>query len=66
MNSEDAAVLYNLACFFAQAGESDRAFECLRTCIAGGYSHRQWVENDSDLDPIRDDPRYEEMLRLLD
>ena len=45
---------YNAACVYAQAGELDRAFECLR----GLPIPRSWIENDSDLDALRDDPRY--------
>ena len=45
---------YNSACVYAQAGKIDQAFECLE----GLPMPRTWIENDSDLDALRDDPRY--------
>jgi non-specific serine/threonine protein kinase len=61
----DPAVLYNLACLYAYLGERDRSTECLAEAVANGFAHRQWIENDSSLDPIRDHPRYREVLDRL-
>jgi len=30
-----------------------------------GFNHRDWVEHDSDLDPLRDDPRFRDLLSKL-
>jgi TolB-like protein/Flp pilus assembly protein TadD len=54
LSPNDVGTRYNAACVYAQAGELDRAFECLR----GLPIPRSWIENDSDLDALRDDPRY--------
>jgi adenylate cyclase len=57
----DGNTRYNVACFYAQLGEADRAFEFLRGSIAS----RSWAENDPELDPIRGDPRFQEFLATL-
>ncbi len=54
LSPNDVGTRYNAACLYAQAGEIDRAFECLE----GLPIPRSWIENDSDLDALRDDPRY--------
>ena len=43
--------------------EVDRALDCLETAFdTGGYGLRDWFEHDSDLDPIRDHPRFQELI----
>jgi hypothetical protein len=49
---------YNLACFASRAGDSGRALEHLSTAFAGDAITREWAQTDSDLDPIRTDPRW--------
>jgi adenylate cyclase len=61
----DPATLYNAACLFSLMGEIDKAFECLNRAVEHGFANRTWTENDPDLDPIREDPRYEELLKGL-
>jgi tetratricopeptide (TPR) repeat protein len=58
------ATIYNAGCFEALAGNADAAFEHLRRAKeldAQGESARYFRE-DSDLDPIREDPRFQELL----
>ena len=53
---------YNLACYEAIAGESDAAFEHLRKAIELNADQvRGYLPHDTDLDPIRDDPRFAEL-----
>jgi TolB-like protein/Flp pilus assembly protein TadD len=58
----DTAVLYNVACFFAQAGDAERALDCLDRAERNGFIHWQWVENDSDLESLHGLPRYGAIL----
>jgi tetratricopeptide (TPR) repeat protein len=55
---------YNAACFEALAGEKDAAFEQLRRAkeLDAEGDSTQYFREDSDLDPLRDDPRFEELL----
>lgn len=58
---EMAATHYNLACFRALAGDADGALDALeRAAEMDADAVRRWAENDSDLDSIRDDPRFKE------
>ena len=55
---------YNLACYEAMAGETDAAFEELRTAIELNRDQvMKLLPHDTDLDPLRDDPRFEELAR---
>jgi tetratricopeptide (TPR) repeat protein len=58
------ATIYNAGCFEALAGNADAAFEHLRRAReldAEGES-AQYFREDTDLDPIREDPRFQELL----
>jgi mannose-6-phosphate isomerase-like protein (cupin superfamily) len=53
---------YNLACYDALAGDHERAFEHLRKAIELNRDQVMgWLPNDTDLDPLRDDPRFQEL-----
>jgi tetratricopeptide (TPR) repeat protein len=52
------AILYDLACVEALAGESDRALELLNEAVAIQERFRTYAQTDTDLDSIRDDPRF--------
>jgi tetratricopeptide (TPR) repeat protein len=58
-------LLYNLACIYCLADEYDKAVECLQKAIDGGFAHRPWLEQDSDLDPLRDDPRFQALVEKM-
>jgi tetratricopeptide (TPR) repeat protein len=60
---EDRGVLlYNLACAEAQLGETDAALEHLRGALAERPDWAESARTDSDLAPIRDDPRFAEIV----
>jgi tetratricopeptide (TPR) repeat protein len=52
------ALLYNLACVEALAGEPDAALEHLNAAVAGNERYRDRAREDEDFDSIRDDPRF--------
>lgn len=56
---------YQIAIAFAQLGEKDQAFEYLNKLVA----ERSWLiatlNVDPQVDPLRDDPRFNELLRLV-
>jgi serine/threonine protein kinase/Tfp pilus assembly protein PilF len=56
---------YNIACVYAQIGKIDKSIENLRNAIEHGFSHKEWVENDPDLDPLRNDSRFQELLAKM-
>jgi serine/threonine protein kinase/tetratricopeptide (TPR) repeat protein len=55
----DAGICYNVACLYAVEGDADRAIACLEDAVRAGFAHRDWVENDPDLDSLREDPRFQ-------
>lgn len=67
LRPDDYGTLYNAACFFSQAGDSARALDLLERACEFGGGNRDWIEHDSDLDPLRDHPRFLGLLgRLAD
>ncbi|HEY8644320.1 MAG TPA: hypothetical protein VIL77_00390 [Gaiellaceae bacterium] len=53
---------YNVACYLALAGEHDAAFEHLLTAVELDRDKvMKWLPEDSDLDPLRDYPRFKEL-----
>jgi adenylate cyclase len=62
IDPSDGSTQYNVACFYAQAGESDKAIACLEN---GGIHSLAWMQHDPDLDPIRDDPRFQAILSRM-
>ena len=63
---DEPAILYNVACNFAIAGESDESIKYLGQAIDQGFGYRAWLENDSDFDSLRNDPRFQALLDKLD
>jgi tetratricopeptide (TPR) repeat protein len=59
---EDATVLFNLACAESLLGRTDDAIGHLRHSIANDESFRELAQTDTDFDPIREDPRFKELV----
>ncbi len=60
----DSIIQYNGACFYSIAGDIEQALDCLESClIKVGNISREWLEHDSDMDNIRNHPRYEQIIR---
>ena len=55
---DNANVLYNTACMEALAGDHESALEHLERAVSLDPRSREWAQGDSDLDSIRDDPRF--------
>ena len=58
------ALPYNLACLEALSGNADEAFDALQRAreLAPPEEIAQYLREDADLDNIRDDPRFRELL----
>lgn len=52
------AILYDLACVEALAGEPDKAIELLNEAVAKNERFREYAQTDDDFASIRDDPRF--------
>ncbi len=62
LGAGDAATHYAVACLLAQAGQPEAALDRLEDAVRFGFAHRDWIEHDGDLAPIRDDPRFGAIL----
>ena len=62
---DEPTVLVNAACMYAKVGRKDEALACLEQSFGRGFGKRDWVENDPDYDPLRDDPRFQALLEKL-
>ncbi len=57
-----ATLFFNVACCESLAGQKDEAIAHLRRAIELSEQTRSFLEGDSDLDPIRADPAFQELL----
>lgn len=62
---DEPVVLYNVACFYAEQGDIERAVDLLERAVSLGWGDRAWMEHDSDLDPLHGHPRYEALLARI-
>ena len=61
LDSEDSAVLYNVACLYAVLHRTEEALNCLRRVMRSGW-RKEWIENDPDLNSLRDNPEFQRLL----
>jgi adenylate cyclase len=59
LDPDNTQLTYNLACAMTKAGETEFALELLGRAIEGvGEEGYLWAQVDTDLDGVRDDPRF--------
>ncbi|MDO8502096.1 MAG: hypothetical protein Q7S20_09660 [Gemmatimonadaceae bacterium] len=63
MDPDDPSVLYNIACAFSMENQSTEALDALEKALDHGFGHWKWIEHDSDLDPLRNNPAFIELLK---
>jgi len=66
IDPHETVVLYNAACIYSLLGKFEVALDHFEKAIESGFASREWIDNDSDLDPIRDHPRFQKALKKLD
>jgi len=62
VDAEEPIIEYNAACVYVRLGRFDDAIRCLRASLGQGGLSREWAGNDPDLDPLRGDPRFGELM----
>jgi tetratricopeptide (TPR) repeat protein len=62
LDSQDSAVLYNVACLYALLHRTEEALNCLRRVVRSGW-RKEWIKNDPDLNSLRDNPEFKRLLR---
>ena len=63
LRPNDPLAHYNLACSYALLKRSDHALQTLRRAVELGYRDFRYMREDRDLDSIRHDPRFRQLLR---
>jgi adenylate cyclase len=55
-----------VTCYYSSIGDVEKAIEMLeRRMAVMGTIYRDWVDNDSDFDSIRDDPRFKALIETM-
>jgi len=62
-NSPRNSILtYNAACFYALTGDTEKSLDYLAQTANLGCLNLNWLEQDSDLDAVRENPRFKEII----
>ncbi len=62
INPDDPLLLYNISCMYALLGNPNEALSCLEKAVDKGYGQKDWVEHDSDLNSLRELPRFQRIV----
>jgi TolB-like protein/Tfp pilus assembly protein PilF len=65
IDPEDPMLLYNVACMYSALGRPDDALGCLERAVDKGFGHKEWIDHDPDLDPLRDDHRFKALSQAM-
>jgi tetratricopeptide (TPR) repeat protein len=63
LRPNDPLAHYNLACSYALLKRTELALKTLRRAVELGYRDFRYMREDRDLDGIRHDPRFRQLLR---
>ncbi|MFY9609603.1 MAG: tetratricopeptide repeat protein [Blastocatellia bacterium] len=63
LNHRQATAMYNIACGFALLNDTENALFWLERSLAGGFDRTDLLRSDSDLDPLRSNPRFKEIMQ---
>lgn len=66
LNPDNAGTYYDAACIYSRLREKDNALKALRIAFEKGYKKFRHVENDDDMDFIRDTPEFNALLEEFD
>jgi len=62
---DDMSALGNGACLQARLGNADQAIALLERVSAHGWGQRDWLERDPDYENLREDPRFQRLLKTF-
>jgi tetratricopeptide (TPR) repeat protein len=63
LRPNDPLAHYNLACSYALLKRPEQAIKTLRRAVELGYRDFRYMREDRDLDSIRHDPRFRQLMR---
>ena len=63
LNYRQATSMYNIACGYSLLNDKENALFWLDRSLGVGFDRADLLKQDSDLDPLRSDPRFNEILK---
>ena len=68
IDPHDIWTQYNAACIYTSLGDIERALDVLESVLPhAGYELKHgWIKHDSDLDPLRNHPRFRKILESIE
>jgi len=66
LEPERADIAYHAACAYSLIGDTGQALEWLETAVERGHQELWWARVDPDLDPLRELPRFKEIMNEWD
>jgi serine/threonine protein kinase/Tfp pilus assembly protein PilF len=65
VDPDDPMLLYNVCCTYAQLGMVNESLDALEHAVEKGWGDKSWLEHDSDLESIREEPRYKAIVQAM-
>jgi adenylate cyclase len=68
VDPDDPSIDFNIACAMANLGEAETALDMLEACLprVDAAVFFVWMKQDTDLDPLRDFPRFQRLMASLE
>lgn len=65
LDPQDSMLLYNAGCIYALLEMQQESLHCLESAFKHGLTMRGWLENDSNLNKLRDHPRFIALMEKM-
>jgi len=62
IDPEDCGILYNIACVYSLLGQTEEAIDCLDKAMQHAAWYKNWARHDTDLDSLREHPRFKVLM----
>ncbi len=63
LSPTDTLMLYNVACFMSLVGDKKSSMKYILKAFENGYANYEWMKRDPDLNNIRNEPEYIELMK---
>jgi adenylate cyclase len=63
LSPDDPIMIYNAACFYSRSGEKELAVKTFKKAVQMGFENYEWIRYDLDLDNIRSETGYIEIMK---
>jgi adenylate cyclase len=66
IDPRDPGTLYNVACLYSNVRRIQRSLDLLEQAVDVGFAQKEWIEHDSDLEAVRNEPRFKAIVKRLE